>query len=180
MADDVIMNKIYYKWWYRSFYVMVSVFLLIPAVIFYNKIENSIYFFNPPLVIKIVLYIVSIAALLFGYYASKSYNNSEFLGIKQIKRFFSKGVTETNPHKKMLVEGALGYVRHPYYFTGIVLLWSRPLKLKDLIVNIIFTLYFIIGAINEERKLIKYYSTEYINYRKEVPMLIPKFFRFKK
>ncbi|KAA0257428.1 isoprenylcysteine carboxylmethyltransferase family protein [Deferribacter autotrophicus] len=178
MADDVIMNKIYYKWWYRGFFVIISTVLLVPAVIIYSKIKSE-YFFNPPLAIKIILYLINIAALLFGYYASKCYDNDEFLGIKQIREYFKKGVTEVNHHKKLIVKGALKYVRHPYYFAGIVLLWSRPLKVKDLLVNIIFTLYLILGAINEERKLIKYYGEEYINYKKEVPMLIPRFFRFR-
>lgn len=172
LADDVLMKRYYYRWWYRFFYILLSTVLLIPAWIIYLKLPNH-YFFNPPLFLKIILYLIDILVLFFGYYASKSYDNNSFLGIEQIRCFFKYGVKEVKPEEKFMKSGALKYVRHPYYFAGIVLLWLRPLYYKDFVVNIIFTIYFILGAINEERKLTRKIGEEYVKYKKEVPMLIP-------
>jgi len=65
-------------------------------------------------------------------------------------------------------------VRHPYYTAGLILIWARPMNSTDFVVTLILTAYFIIGYINEERKLIKEFGQDYIEYSKNVPALIPK------
>ncbi|MGA1862670.1 isoprenylcysteine carboxylmethyltransferase family protein [Deferribacter thermophilus] len=172
LADDVLMKRYYYKWWYRFFYVLISSVLLIPAWIIYVKLPK-IYFFNPPVYVKAFLYLIDLLALAFGYYASKSYDNSSFLGIKQVKNFIKYGIRDVKPEEKFVKNGALKFVRHPYYFTAIILLWFRPMYYKDLVVSVIFTIYLVVGAINEERKLIRKFGEEYIKYKKDVSMLIP-------
>jgi protein-S-isoprenylcysteine O-methyltransferase Ste14 len=103
-----------------------------------------------------------------------------FLGFTQIKNYIKYGEEEFKEKGLFELNGALKYVRHPYYFSGLVLIWARPLKGKDLVVNIVFTIYFILGALNEERKLVKYFGNTYKDYQKKVPMLIPVFLRLKK
>jgi len=45
--------------------------------------------------------------------------------------------------------------------------------MADIVVNIVLTVYIIIGTILEEKKLVLEYGETYIQYQKEVPMLIP-------
>ena len=174
LADPFILKDIYNEWWYRASYVFQSVILLFPMVFFYFKLPDTS-FFNPASPIREMLLVIFLFALLFGLYAAKSYDNKSFLGIKQIKKHLGSGVEHFKVHRELTSHGALRYVRHPYYFTGLVLLWSRPLFIKDLILNVIFSLYFVLGSINEERKLKKIFGEQYTKYKKSVPMLLPKF-----
>jgi protein-S-isoprenylcysteine O-methyltransferase Ste14 len=90
-----------------------------------------------------------------------------FLGIKK---------AETDVLSK---KGIHGIVRHPLYLGVIIVYWSFPtLKTIDLVGNSGLTLYLIIGAYLEERKLIEKYGKEYREYKSETPMLIPKLNKF--
>lgn len=177
LADDRLMNRFYYRWWYRGFYVIQSILLLIPLWYIYRKIEDG-YIFNPPLYGKVVLWLIFIFGVYFGYLASREYDNYTFLGVKQIKDFLLHKIEYQQEAYTLKTDGILGTVRHPYYFSGLLIIWARPLKIKDLIINIIFTIYFIIGALNEERKLKNKYGNTYKEYQKQVPMLIPDFKKF--
>ncbi|MEI7463478.1 MAG: protein-S-isoprenylcysteine methyltransferase, partial [Candidatus Taylorbacteria bacterium] len=59
------------------------------------------------------------------------------------------------------------------YFALIVYLWSQTHKMADIVVNIVLTVYIIIGTVLEEKKLVLEFGETYIKYQKEVPMLIP-------
>ena len=70
-------------------------------------------------------------------------------------------------------KGLLGVVRHPMYLALIIYLWMQTFRVVDIIVNIILTIYVIIGTILEEKKLILEFGEAYKQYQKKVPMLIP-------
>lgn len=171
LADAKLMGRIYYTWWYRFFYVVQSVVLLLPVLYYYQNIPAES-FFQPNLAIKNVLYIIWVSAIVFGLYAMRSYDNRSFLGLSQIRAKL-KGEKYRYEKPKLSQDGALSVVRHPYYTAGLVLLWARPMMLKDFYINIVLTIYFLLGTINEERKLKKEFGQEYLDYMKEVPALIP-------
>ncbi|MGC9062169.1 methyltransferase family protein [Calditerrivibrio sp.] len=151
---------------------MTSIILLFPLWYIYLNI-NDIYIFNPPLWGKLFLYFISGFGIFWGYLTSKEYDNKTFLGIEQIKRFFKEKAYIYTDNGVLKTDGVLGIIRHPYYFAGLLVLWGRTLKIKDLIINIIFTFYFIFGALNEERKLIELHGEKYMEYKRKVPMLFP-------
>ena len=172
LADNFLMKKIYNLWWYRFFYVVFSVLSLIPISYVYIKIPKELSFYPQ----SNSLYFIGLAGLIFGIYATRSYDNLSFLGIKQLKNYIlHKEKIEDN--KQLNFDGALKIVRHPYYLAGILILWGRPLYIKDLILNIVFTTYFIIGALNEERKLVRIFGGDYLKYKSKVPMFIPRIFK---
>jgi protein-S-isoprenylcysteine O-methyltransferase Ste14 len=78
-----------------------------------------------------------------------------------------------NPPGELKRDGLLGVVRHPMYFALIVYLWCQVFTMADIIVNIVLTIYVIMGTILEEKKLILEFGDAYIKYQQEVPMLIP-------
>jgi hypothetical protein len=166
------MGKIYHKWWYRFFYVSQSLILMIPYPFMYIDIDHTP-FFEPSLSGKILLGIIWFSGLLFGLYASKSYDNGMFLGLSQIKARL-RGEKQPDKPKKLKTSGALAIVRHPYYTAGLILIWSRPMNMTDFDITLILTAYFILGYLNEERKLIREFGDDYIKYRRNVPALIPK------
>lgn len=98
------------------------------------------------------------------------YDSLSFFGIRQILNRKTKKINTSNDLKR---NGLLGVVRHPMYFALIVYLWCQTFTAIDIIVNLILTIYIIIGAILEEKKLVLEFGDAYVKYQKEVPMLIP-------
>lgn len=171
LAEPKIMGKIYHAWWYRFFYVAQSVILFIPLLYMHYTVPSDMLWL-PGRFTLLFMAVVWLFGLWFAVYTVKSYDNMSFLGIAQVKAWF-RGEKLTSEKPKLTREGALGVVRHPYYFVALVLIWARPLTYKDLYMNIILTIYFIAGTLNEERKLIAEFGGEYRQYMKDVPALIP-------
>jgi protein-S-isoprenylcysteine O-methyltransferase Ste14 len=66
-------------------------------------------------------------------------------------------------------------VRNPIFSFAILYFWARPVMTSlDLLVSVLVTAYFIIGAFHEEKRLLAEYGEEYAKYKKNVPMFIPK------
>jgi protein-S-isoprenylcysteine O-methyltransferase Ste14 len=69
-------------------------------------------------------------------------------------------------------------VRHPLYLGTFLFIWGWFMvypAVSFLICNSIITIYTLIALRFEERKLIREYGNDYIQYRKKVPSLIPRF-----
>ena len=171
LADAYIMRRVYFRWWYRFFYVAQSVLLFIPLFAMYHYIPSNP-LFTPNMYLYVFYAISWLIGLGFGLYAVKSYDNGTFLGITQMKMKV-RGEEYIYHKPKLTRKGALSYVRHPYYSVSLLLIWARPLAVKDIYLNAALTIYFILGTINEERKLRKEFGQEYMDYCHEVPALIP-------
>jgi len=76
----------------------------------------------------------------------------------------------------LVVKGFYRYVRHPLYFFSIIIFWLFPF-MTDLTFAFFLagTLYFLIGTIPEERKLLEIFGDAYREYRRDVPWLLPRF-----
>jgi len=78
------------------------------------------------------------------------------------------------PPGPILLVGPYRWVRHPSYFTALVMIWSYPdLTADRLLLNVLFTVWIILGTVLEERDLIAVHGEEYRTYQRAVPMLIP-------
>ncbi len=110
--------------------------------------------------------IVSMPFLIFG----------AWLGIAGVKEITLK-VAETHQPKKIITTGIYSIIRHPQYFgailahVGISFLLSSLYSLLSTPLIIIFN-YLI--SWKEEKELIKEFGKDYEDYKKNVPMLIPK------
>jgi protein-S-isoprenylcysteine O-methyltransferase Ste14 len=92
---------------------------------------------------------------------------SYFLGLAQLQgRLLAGG---------LVTDGFYCHLRNPLFFFGAVLLWLSPIMTIDLLVfNVLATVYFYIGALHEERSLKEEFGQEYEDYRKRVPMILPR------
>ncbi len=91
-----------------------------------------------------------------------------FLGLSQLT---DPQPTENTPLNR---RGFYRWVRHPLYFFGLLFIWLSPIMyLNQLIGYVLFSLYFYIGSIYEERKLVAEFGETYRRYQQEVPRLIP-------
>jgi protein-S-isoprenylcysteine O-methyltransferase Ste14 len=81
----------------------------------------------------------------------------------------------------ILEQGGLHrYVRHPLYFGTLLFIWSLFFiypYLNNLLACIVITGYTVFGAMLEEKKLVAEFGEKYVDYKKQVPMLIPGIFR---
>jgi protein-S-isoprenylcysteine O-methyltransferase Ste14 len=64
-------------------------------------------------------------------------------------------------------------VRHPWYFFGLVVFWTRDMNAAQLLLYVMLSGYFVIGSKLEERKLIVQFGEAYRRYCQLVPGLIP-------
>ncbi|CAK8713685.1 methanethiol S-methyltransferase [Candidatus Electrothrix laxa] len=110
-------------------------------------------------------------ALVMLYGGNKVYDFDYLVGIRQWQSYRQK---KEIPSLPFTCQGALAYVRHPWYSSGLFILWTvGPITDVNLPTRIILTLYLIIGTLLEERKLVKELGEPYLRYQEQVPMLIP-------
>jgi protein-S-isoprenylcysteine O-methyltransferase Ste14 len=97
----------------------------------------------------------------------------QVLGIRQIKS--GKSHSTLSESGDIDTSGILSLTRHPWYLATLILVWTyfREMYVSTLIVNIILTIYLIIGTILEERKLIIELGDSYRDYMNRVSMLFP-------
>lgn len=90
----------------------------------------------------------------------------DFLGLWQL-RGISSG-------QRLVTTGCYAKVRHPLYVLSVIFLALNPvMTIKWLIFSVFSTLYFIIGARIEERRLVAEFGETYRRYQEQVPMFIP-------
>jgi protein-S-isoprenylcysteine O-methyltransferase Ste14 len=59
------------------------------------------------------------------------------------------------------------------YLALIIFLWSTIFTAMDFFINVLLTVYVIIGTYLEEKKLVREFGNAYVKYQHEVPMLLP-------
>jgi methanethiol S-methyltransferase len=162
--------KNYYAF-YRLFYVLISLFLLIPLINFSNQLDHQVIitYAYPFSIIRYVLIWSSLFLFFWAFFFN--YDSLTFFGFRQILNF--KKTEEMNSSKEIKKSGLLGYMRHPMYFFLIIYLLCQTQKLADIVVNIVLIAYIVIATRLEEKKLILEFGDTYIKYQQEVPMLIP-------
>jgi methanethiol S-methyltransferase len=160
--------KKYYAF-YRLFYVVLSIVLLIPLIQFTAHADNKI-IVTYPLSLNLLRYVlISGSLVMFAWAFFFDYDFLSFFGIRQILNFGKNN----DSIKEIKKKGLLGIIRHPMYFALIIYLWCQIFSMADLIVNILLTIYIIIGTFIEERKLLIEFGDSYLKYKREVPMLFP-------
>lgn len=162
--------------WYRISYNLISLVLLIIWAIYLPVPHILIYRIPFPYVIITVL--VQIVTLFAAWRTIRSFGSGRFLGTEQLIRYFQyheiPGYFDENARGVFVQRGLYKYVRHPLYTLSLILLILWPVMTTWFATIVILcALYFWIGSIYEERKLIKRFGSEYEEYRRRVPRMIP-------
>lgn len=145
---------------YRAFYNTVALVLLSPLAALHFSIANVPLWAWSGLLAWIANGL-TMAALLGLLWSLRYYDMREFLGMAPGTR---AGLRISPIHR---------YVRHPWYFFGLVLLWTRDMDSAMWVTASSITVYLIIGSRLEERQLVEEYGPAYQHYRNRVPGLIP-------
>ena len=156
--------------YYRLTYSLFSILSLLPLLWYQYSLPQEV-FFSWSGSLRIPQGILLAYALTMFYAGKKNYDVEYLIGIRQW-RSYRRG--RELPALPFTCEGALAYVRHPWYSSGLALLWTvGPITDANLPTRSILTLYFIIGTLLEERKLVRELGEPYKHYQRQVPMLIP-------
>ena len=122
---------------------------------------------------KVIFYIVQLFGLAGLFWSLMKTDLLRFLGLGQALRFF-QGKEDVNPPPVLVTTGPYTIVRHPLYLFSLLFIWFYPqLTLNLLIFNLVVTIYFWVGSIYEENRLLETFGEAYRTYQLRVPRLIP-------
>jgi protein-S-isoprenylcysteine O-methyltransferase Ste14 len=114
-------------------------------------------------------------AAIFGFLLTlRSYDMQEFLGLRQLQLHVRKVEDQEHFHLSPFHR----FVRHPWYFFGLILIWTRDMSATTLLSSVFITLYFLVGSRLEEKKLLVYHGDTYRRYMARVPGLMPLPWKF--
>lgn len=165
---------------YRLFYNLSSLLLFAFFYFVSPKPDIIVYDLHYPFdIITFALQFLSFIGLM---WAVKGTDLKEFIGYAQVQRYLNGNYAINDLDEKQIFrkEGAFKLVRHPIYLFSILFLGLRPtMDLFYLVMFICITIYFYVGSIYEEKKLIEIFGDDYKKYQQSVPRLVP-FVRFNK
>lgn len=164
---------------YRIGYNIVSAITFIIIYKMLPQIDITIYGLpNPYDLMILFIQLLSIVGLI---WSAKYFSTGEFSGLAQIKRYRAGNYDpkDIDENSTLRIEGPYKYSRHPVYFFSIIFLIMHPVMgLTYLLIVVIFTAYFYIGSIFEEKRLVEKFGELYIKYQKAIPRIFPiKIFR---
>jgi protein-S-isoprenylcysteine O-methyltransferase Ste14 len=159
---------------YRLFYNISSLILFAFFYFLSPKPDVIIYDLHYPFdIITFALQVLSFIGLI---WAAMPTNLQEFVGVAQIKRYLRGDYkkNELDERSTLRIVGAYKIVRHPVYFFSILFLGFRPtMDLFYFVMFLCIVVYFYIGSIYEEKKLVELFGDDYLKYQKRVARIIP-------
>ena len=155
---------------YRLFYNVVSLVTLIPLVYYSHMLrEAPVFRWEGPLgIVQVFLLAVSVYLFVAG---GKHYSWARFWGISQIKA--GRAGSSLADSSTFVVSGIHRIIRHPWYLGGILIVWAQDMSASTILINMVISVYFMIGAVLEERKLVLEFGEKYREYQRTVSMLFP-------
>lgn len=153
--------------YYRLFFVIVGTLTLLPILAMPVLLpDNPLY--SVPAPWSYLMQAVQVIAAIMLVMSVLQTGALDFIGLQQ------PFVKPTEDGPKLIISGLYKYVRHPLYSAGsLLLLFSPSMSQNSLSLYISIILYFIIGALFEERKLEAYFGEDYREYKQRTPFLIP-------
>lgn len=171
LASNPFKNQVYQKFpgfkrYYRLVYNLLAFLLLLPLLGYTHSIHEPFLFKHVAL--NITGYGLFAGGIILMAVAFSSFNTKEFLGFEAYSE---------KPNQSVLVlSGLYKFVRHPLYFSTIILMLGIILispTLHLILLSLVVFIYLVIGSRLEEKKLIEEFGEDYIEYRKKVKGLIP-------
>ena len=153
------------KRYYRLIYSTLSVLLLLPVLAIPVLIPDTPLYTIPAPYVYLTSAVQLLSVGLLAYSVIQT-GALQFIGLRQA--FGLKANDQLN------TGGLYRFVRHPLYTFSIVFLWLTPIMTVNMAMLYgTFTLYMLIGAIFEERKLLEQFGEPYRAYRAKTPFIIP-------
>lgn len=157
---------------YRLVFNLLAILSLIPLYLFtLNNMGEVVFSWQGGW--RLLQFALFASALLLFLLGALKYDLSTFLGIAQLSS--KKNHAIMSESGDLDTSGVLGFTRHPWYLGGLLLIWSwqQDIHLAKIWVNCVLSVYLVVGTLLEERKLRLELGQSYIDYSREVSMLLP-------
>jgi protein-S-isoprenylcysteine O-methyltransferase Ste14 len=155
------------KRYYRLVYNVIGVISLLPVLALLAIFRgDELYTWQAPwILLTLLLQALGAVIILIGLLQTGVWS---FFGLSWIEN------DKNQADEEVITSGLYGWMRHPLYTGGLLLIWFTPVMTTSLLAfNLAATVYLYIGSIFEERRLLAAHGDEYEAYRKRVPRLIP-------
>jgi len=171
-----LLNKVFPEEFLRSIFMVVTGLALILMMTCWQNTGIELY--SLPLsqrnldILSVSLYVLlmsgnAIPLTKFGFFP--------FIGIKQIFEKKTGEKKRSEGTEKLITEGLYGIVRHPIYtFTLSAIALAPQMTLDRFWIFILSVVYLLFGVPVEEKKLVKEFGKPYLEYKTQVPAVIPK------
>jgi protein-S-isoprenylcysteine O-methyltransferase Ste14 len=154
--------------WSRLGFIMLALLMVLPFFYFVIAVPSKVLYIIP-FPWSWLMTAGRILALLALLLALRQTGVSYFLGFAQLQEI------EKTKKSHLVTNGFYCHLRNPLFFFGALFLWLSPTMTVNLLIfNILATVYFYVGARHEERSLRLEFGNEYEEYRRSVPMFIPR------
>jgi protein-S-isoprenylcysteine O-methyltransferase Ste14 len=153
--------------WYRLAFNFLGVLTFLPVLGLATSLPDR-QLYSVPAPWAYLMVAGQLSALILLAIGLKQTGTMSFLGFRQ---FLETG-KEDEP--ELVTNGLYRWIRHPLYTAGLAFIWLAPVMTGNLLaLNLGITVYLVVGAMYEERKLVRVFGEEYVRYREHTPMLIP-------
>lgn len=157
-----------YNRFYRLFFSIQAALLFIPVLLLVSILpDETIYRIPAPWVyLTIALQILAVFGVLHSIMLT---GMLRFTGIQQ-----AVDPDQAQRPIKLVIRSLYGWVRHPIYTCMFVFIWLVPVMTWNILaLNIGISVYNVLGALLEERKLKSEFGKSYEEYSQQTPFLVP-------
>lgn len=150
---------------YRLLYNLFAVVSIMPVLYLMVVLPDKVFYQLPPPWSYLMLAGQGLSVVLL-LVAVLQTDLLSFAGLRQL--------IEEEKTGRLVTQGLYRFVRHPLYTFSLLILWLSPrVTVNSFIVYLALSLYVLVGAFFEERKLLREFEKEYAKYRSITPMLVP-------
>jgi protein-S-isoprenylcysteine O-methyltransferase Ste14 len=165
LAKDLFRLKVGSMDFYRLAYNIFAAISFLPILYLMATLPNQLVY-EVPSPWNLVMFGGQLLSALLLLTAFLQTDSLSFVGLRQLFGEEKSGA--------LVTRGLYRVVRHPLYTFGLLFIWLTPtVSQNSLTVYIGATIYTLIGAYFEERKLLRDFGEEYAAYKQKTPMLIP-------
>jgi len=153
---------------YRFSYNLFSVASFFPIMLMLIALPDRVLYIipSPWLYLTTILQGLAIFVMLAGVMQT---GVMEFAGLAQLSPYY-----EDSRPDQLVTNGLYAIVRHPLYSAGLAFIWlTSEMTVNRLALWSILSLYILIGAYFEERKLLRDIGPAYAEYKQKIPMFFP-------
>lgn len=154
---------------YRLLYTVISIIGLAVLLIWLPPTGETLYRVARPW--SLALYAIQALAAGAFLLAVRDFNGAAFLGLDCFRK--APQIPET-----LNVSGLFRYCRHPMYSAAMLFMLCNPhMTVGWLAYTVNISLYFVIGSLFEERRLLQQFGDAYRRYRDTTPRFVPRLWR---
>lgn len=162
-----------YQGWYRIIYNLFSLLSILPVLYALARVVPAQTLWILPAPWSILAQGLRVVALIGLGLSLWQTDVWSFLGLRQAARFL-RGEDEPAAGERFVASGTYAWTRHPLYLFSMLFIWFNPvMTLSSFTFNLLATLYFGIGSIYEERRLLAAFGEQYASYQVQVSRFLP-------